>query len=332
MPHLEKVLAQAEKEMVLPGLSVEPGAPRLALYKRFLKIENHRLRLAHQAGGGGREICHRRVNMLDVLLRQLFADACRACPPCEREPDSLPAMLAIGGYGRGELNPYSDVDILFLHGHPSDQIPAHVDALIKQVLYVLWDIGFKVGHSTRSIQEACEHANEDNVSKTALLEARFLAGHEPLVAEFQRRFAEGCLHGQERAYLAWRQEDQQTRHQKYGPTVFLQEPNVKSSPGGLRDFHNLLWSIYFQEEDEPGTLNKKGFIHASERKTLEAAYDFLLRVRTDLHYLSKQSVGFADVVLPRAESPTVSGIRRTTPCGAARRSCGIITTTPGRWR
>ena len=138
MPHLEKVLAQAEKEIVLPGLSVEPGAPRLTLYKRFLIFENDRLRLAHHGGGGWREICRRRVNMLDVFLRQLFADACRACQPCEQAPESLPAMLAIGGYGRGELNPYSDVDILFLHDHPPDTMPGHVDALIKQVLYVLW--------------------------------------------------------------------------------------------------------------------------------------------------------------------------------------------------
>ena len=316
MPHLDKVLAQAEKEIILPGLSVEAGAPRLALYKRFLKIENHRLRLAHQAGGGGREICRRRVNMLDVFLRQLFADACRACPPCEAEPGTLPAMLAIGGYGRGELNPYSDVDILFLHDHPADAMPGHIDAFIKQVLYVLWDIGFKVGHSTRSIREACEHANADNISKTALLEARFLAGNEPLVARFQRQFAETCLRGQERGYLTWRREDQETRHLKYGPTVFLQEPNVKASPGGLRDFHNLLWCLYFQEEDEPILFKRKGFIHPSERKTLEAAYDFLLRVRTDLHYLAIRSsdaltLYFQGQVADRFRYPQNSTLRRS---------------------
>ena len=316
MPHLQKVLAQAEKEIVVPGLSVNPTAPRLSLYKRFLKIENHRLRLAHQAGGNGREICRRRVNLLDVFLRHLFADACRACPPCEQNPESLPAMLAIGGYGRGELNPYSDVDILFLHDFESNDLPSHVDALIKQILYVLWDIGFKVGHSTRSIHEACGHANLDNISKTALLEARYLAGRESLMQIFQQQFTTSCLDGQESAYLAWRQEDQSVRHQKYGPTVFLQEPNVKSSPGGLRDFHNLLWCLYFQGEEDAPALTKKGFIHPTERRTLEAAYDFLLRVRTDLHYLAKRAADsltlyFQGQIADRFRYPQNSTLRRS---------------------
>ncbi len=126
-------------------------------------------------------------------------------------------------------------------------MPAEINELIKQVLYALWDIGFKVGHSTRSICEACEHANEDNVCKTALVESRYLAGPRALFVEFQQRFEEACVRGQEASYLAWRLEDQRVRHQKYGPTVFLQEPNIKSSPGGLRDYHNLLWSLYFKE-------------------------------------------------------------------------------------
>ncbi len=317
MPHLDKVLANAEKELALPCLAAEPGAPRLPFYRRFLKIENHRLRLAHQAGGGGREICRRRVSLLDVFLRHLFADACRACIPCEGSPETLPAMLAIGGYGRGELNPSSDVDILFLHDFASDAMPPHVDALIKNILYVLWDIGFKVGHATRSIREACDHANRDNISKTALLEARYLAGREPLVAEFWRRFETSCLRGQEHSYLAWRREDQRTRHLKYGPTVFLQEPNVKSSPGGLRDYHNLLWCLYFREaKDEGSPFSKSGFIHATERRSLEKAYDFLLRVRTDLHYLAKRSsdsltLYFQGQIADRFRYPQANILRRS---------------------
>jgi [protein-PII] uridylyltransferase len=292
MPHLDKVIAHAQRELTASTSVAEAGqlAPQLPLYKRFLKIENHRLRLAHQAGGGGLEICRRRVNLLDVFLRHLFADACKACLPAENIQHTLPAMVAIGGYGRGELNPYSDVDILFLHDFPVDQTPEHLNELIKQILYVLWDIGFKVGHATRSIQEACDHANSDNISKTALLEARYLAGRQSLMPEFKRRFDRDCLEGQEAAYLDWRMEDQRVRHLKYGNTVFLQEPNVKSSPGGLRDYHNLLWSAYFKERAANiDQLTEKQFINESERRTLEQAHDFLLRVRTDLHYLAKRS-------------------------------------------
>ena len=318
MPHLQKVLAHAERELAVTDLAThDPEKPRLPLYKRFLKIENHRLLLAHQAGGGGLEICRRRVALLDILLRQLFADACLACPPCVREADTLPAMLAIGGYGRGVLNPHSDVDILFLHDFGPDKIPAHVNRLIKQVLYVLWDIGFKVGHATRSIREACDHANRDNVSKTALLESRFLAGRELLVAEFRRRFEQACMRGQESKYLAWREEDQRNRHLKYGPTVFLQEPSVKSSPGGLRDYHNLLWSLLFLEQEVGGDpLQRNAFIHSSERRTLEAANDFLLRVRTDLHYLTRRSsdaltLHFQGQIADRFSYPQANTLRRS---------------------
>ena len=140
--------------------------------------------------------------------------------PTSRASARLPALLAIGGYGRGVLNPHSDVDVLFLHDFGVDKIPTHINAIIKQVLYALWDIGFKVGHATRSIREACEHANRDNISKTSLLESRFLAGRESLVATFRERFVQACVRGQEAKYLGWRREDQRTRHLKYGPTVF----------------------------------------------------------------------------------------------------------------
>lgn len=291
MAHQAKMIAHAAREF-LPA-RVAPSsqlAAQLPLYKRFLRIEDHRLRLAHQAGGGGREICHRRVHLLDVFLQHLFADACKACLPDDLAASAAPAMVAIGGYGRGELNPFSDVDIMFLHNFAADKAPEPMHELIKQILYVLWDIGFKVGHATRSIREACSHANEDNISKTALLEARFLAGRETLLTDFKARFDRACVQGHERAYLAWRQEDQRTRHLKFGPAIFLQEPNVKSSPGGLRDYHNLLWSAFFRERAiSVDHLAEQKFINDSERRSLEKAYDFILRVRTDLHYLARRS-------------------------------------------
>jgi [protein-PII] uridylyltransferase len=315
MPHLEKVLAHAQRQ--LADSSVPKAgqlAAQLPLYKKFLKIENHRLHLAHHAGGGGLEICHRRVSLLDIFLRQLFEDASKVCLAGD---GAQPAMVAIGGYGRGELNPYSDVDILFLHDFRADKVPGHISEFIKQILYVLWDIGFKVGHSTRSIREACEHANRDNISKTALLEARYLAGPETLVNDFKRRFDEHCVEGQENAYLAWRQQDQQARHLKYGPTVFLQEPNVKSSPGGLRDYHNMLWSTYFKERAANiDQITERQFINQSERRTLEQAHDFILRVRTDLHYLAKRSadtlvINYQSQIADRFKYPQDNVMRRT---------------------
>jgi [protein-PII] uridylyltransferase len=311
-PHLKQVLAHAERGLAnLDDLPTGTPAERLPAYKRFLKIENHRLRLAHQAGGGGREICRRRVNLVDIFLRQLVEDASRACPAAGSNgavAAAAPvAILAIGGYGRGELNPYSDVDLLFLHDHTPAKVPPHLNEFIKQVLYVLWDIGFKVGHGTRSIREACEHANQDNVSKTALLEARYVAGRENLFTTFRTRFEKACIHGQEQAYIQWRQDDQRSRHLKCGPTVFLQEPNVKTSPGGLRDYHNLLWSAYFIERAGDGvSFTQRNFMTDKEQRTLERAYDFLLRVRTDLHYLTRRA---ADVLSSPLQSQIASRFR-----------------------
>ena len=131
-------------------------ADSLPLYKKFLKIEEHRLRLRHQYGGGGREICALRVELIDVLLQHIF-DAAVASAVRDRRGAPPPlTVIALGGYGRRELNPFSDVDIMFLHETERGEISAYAAQVIEQILYLLWDVGFKVGHSTRSISEAIE--------------------------------------------------------------------------------------------------------------------------------------------------------------------------------
>ena len=188
MLHRDKILAHAAQLLVS-----EEGPPRmdaqLAVYKRFLKIEEHRLRLAHRAGASGLEVSRYRAELLDVFLQHLYETARQThyrgatAPPVAQgnghhEPVSaerhtrlpLPAitLLATGGYGRGELNPFSDVDILFLHdAGPDDPVRRELDGFVKQILYLLWDVGFKVGHATRSIAGTIAHANADPVSKTS---------------------------------------------------------------------------------------------------------------------------------------------------------------------
>src|SRR5438309_2513241 len=166
--HLEQVLAHAENQLAATG--AKRPTEVLPIYKRFLKIEEHRLRLKHQAGGGGREICARRADLVDVLLRRVF-DAATASARGEKNDGSALALIAIGGYGRGELNPFSDVDVMLLHGNGAGKISAYVEEMAQQILYLLWDIGFKVGHSTRSMKEALTQANRDMLTKTAMLES-----------------------------------------------------------------------------------------------------------------------------------------------------------------
>lgn len=282
--HLEKILAHAERELTAEGS--RRLRERLDLYKKFLKIEEHRLRLKHYSGAGGLEIVRDRAALLDIVLRHLFEGALEG----SSYKDKLPpvALLAIGGYGRGELSPYSDVDILFLHD--SARISAEAAEVIEQVLYMLWDVGFKVGHSTRSIDEAIRLANADVLTKTSLLESRFLAGDHRRYSKFRREFFERCVRGQVDNYLKWRLENQDERHRKYGGSVFMQEPNVKNGCGGLRDYHNMQWICYFRDGVmSTAKLVERKYISESDRRAIDRAYDFLLRVRTELHYLSKRT-------------------------------------------
>src|SRR5438105_954479 len=284
---LEKVLAHAESRLAPTG--TRRPTEVLPLYKKFLKVEEHRLRLRHQAGGGGREICASRAELVDVLLRYVFGAASSAAARGNGETQVPLALIALGGYGRGELNPFSDVDVMLLHQQRTEVSP-HLAEMVNQILYLLWDSGFKVGHSTRSIKEAIAQANSDMHTKTAMLEARFLAGNTELAREFREQFRSKCVVGHERDYVELRMKDQVSRHKKFGDSVYLQEPNLKSGCGGLRDYQNLLWITYFREGSlSTNQLVGKDWLSESDQRRIERAYDFLLRLRTDLHYATARA-------------------------------------------
>src|SRR5215216_6880869 len=279
---LDKVLAHAESRLAPTG--TRRPTEVLPLYKKFLKVEEHRLRLRHQAGAGGREICAHRAELVDVLLRYVFGAASSAAAHGNGEAQAPLALIALGGYGRGELNPFSDVDVMLLHQQRAE-VSAHLAEMVNQILYLLWDSGFKVGHSTRSIKEAIAEANRDMRTKTGMLESRFLAGDRELAREFREQFRSKCVEGREREYVEMRMQDQVARHKKFGDSVYLQEPHVKSGCGGLRDYQNLLWMTYFKEGSlSTNQLVGKDWLSESDQRRIERAYDFLLRLRTDLHY------------------------------------------------
>ena len=292
--HLEQVLAHAENRLAATG-SRRPTEV-LPLYKKFLKVEEHRLRLKHQAGGGGREICARRSELIDILLQYVFCAAAAAAR--ENGGAEVPlALVALGGYGRGELNPFSDIDVMLLH-RQRDEISPNLEEMVNQVLYLLWDSGFKVGHATRSIKEAIAQANRDMRTKTAMLESRFLAGDRELAQEFRAQFRSKCVDGREREYVEMRMQDQLARHKKFGDSVYLQEPNLKNGCGGLRDYQNLLWINYFKEGSlSMNQLVGKDWLSESDQRRIERAYDFLLRLRTDLHYATGRATDILHINL-----------------------------------
>src|SRR5947208_4224494 len=311
--HLEKILAHAERQ--LASADAQRPSDVLPVYRKFLKIEEHRLRLRQQAGDGGREVCARRVDLVDVLLRRVFSTVCQiiangngSCPM---------ALLALGGYGRGELNPFSDVDVMFLHREKGRGVSNATGQIIEQVLYLLWDIGFKVGHSTRTIKEAIAAANADMVTKTAMLESRLVAGNQELEEKFRAQFRAKCVAGYEREYIEMRMRDQQARHAKFGNSVYLQEPNLKSGCGSLRDYQNLLWMTFFKEGSLTTThLVCKDWLSERDRRRIEAAYDFLLRVRTELHYLHHRAtdvlhLNMQETMAQRLRYPQERGLLRS---------------------
>ncbi len=308
------------------------AADKLAVYKSFLKVQTHRLKIEHRAGGDGRKICEARAAILDALLRHLWNSAKASLSlQAQKEFPSI-ALVAIGGYGRAELNPHSDIDFMFLHeGQVAVGKPLpHLAKLIDGVLYPLWDIGLKVGHAVRSIEDCVSVANSDMQSKTSVIEARLIAGSEKLFLKFQRAVVAKCVVGYEEKYIAARLEDQTTRRTKYGNSACMQEPNLKNGCGGLRDFQNLLWMAFFKYRTRSlADLQAREFVSAAERKQLETAYDFLLRARTELHYHVNRPLD----VLGKNLQPTVAtnlGLQRPFAEQAHRKiQCVIFTRTHG---
>ena len=309
--HQEKVLEHAEREL---NAARGHGSPYLLpLYQKFLKIENYRLRLRHQAGGGGREVCASRASLIDVLLRHIFTAASATAKEKTRAKVIPVSLVALGGYGRGELNPASDVDVMFLHPNTGKKIPESLAQTVEQVLYFLWDIGLKVGHSTRSVREAVAQANKEMLTKTAMLEARHLIGDENLYQRFRAQFRSHCVQGHVKEYIAARMEDQTRRHTKFANNVYLQEPDVKRGCGGLRDYQNLLWITYFKEGALTTThLVGKDWLSPGDRHRIDRAYDFLLRVRTQLHYTNQRSTDVLHLSL-QSEIARRLGYNQTTP-------------------
>ena len=193
------------------------------------------------------------------------------------------AVVATGGYGRGELAPGSDIDLLFVR--PYKQNPWG-ESVVEFILYMLWDLGLKVGHATRSLPECVRLAKQDVTIRTALLEARYLAGDRKLFEEMRKKFWGEVVHGSGLDFVEAKLAERDERHARQGESRYLVEPNVKEGKGGLRDLQTLYWiGKYLYHVEDAADLVGHNVFTRDEYKTFQNAEAFLWDVRVRLHYL-----------------------------------------------
>ena len=194
------------------------------------------------------------------------------------------ALCAVGGYGRGTLAPGSDIDLLFIL--PYKQTPWG-EQVTEYVLYMLWDLGQKVGHAVRSVDECIRMARADMTVRTATLEARFLTGDEGLYDNLVHRFETEIMPRTGPEFIAAKMAERDERHKQMGNTRYVVEPNIKDGKGGMRDLNTLFWiGKYFYQVKTSQELVGKGVLTAAEYRLFSRAEDFLWTVRCHLHFLT----------------------------------------------
>ncbi|MEO5362909.1 MAG: [protein-PII] uridylyltransferase [Magnetococcus sp. DMHC-8] len=296
------------------GTVGQEGAERrkvfLGLLQNALAAGRERLHQNHLDGASGYHVTQGHAHLMDVLLHRLYLFVHDG----RDDGQSTFSVVATGGYGRGELAPYSDIDLLFLlpnelaltrsrkkaaaaparpaRGAVASSAPAPPDEpqdplsrRVEQMLYCLWDMGLDVGHAVRTVQECVQLARQNVEIRTSMLESRFLSGDKTLFAAYHDTLFAKVLERGPEAFLRAKLVEQTKRHERFGNSLFYLEPNVKENPGGLRDLQTFSWiSKYRHQVQKVRDLIPKGLITEEEYRTFIRCQSFLKRVRNALHY------------------------------------------------
>ena len=236
----------------------------------------------------GTESAQAQAFLVDQLVRVIYDHIVgRVYRASNRSTGERIAVLAVGGYGRGEMAPHSDVDIAFV---TPTKPTSWCEQVIEAMLYYMWDLGLKVGQSSRSLDEVVRMARSDLTIRTALLEGRYVWGDRELYDEASRRFWAEVVTGTEKQFVAEKLEERNERHKKLGDSRYVVEPNVKEGKGGLRDLHALYWiGKYIHKVRDASELVDVGLLTAEEYRAFRRAENFFWAVRCHLHTITNRA-------------------------------------------
>src|SRR5690606_17992508 len=266
------------------GSSPAVRAGLLRLLKQRLAQGRAAAEAMLRADGGGHACAERLSHLMDEVIRALYDFVAGHVYPA-RNPSSAEhmAVVAVGGYGRGTLAPGSDIDLLFVL--PYKQTPWG-EQVVEYMLYMLWDLGLKVGHATRDIDECIRLSRTDMTIRTSILEARFVQGRRGLYDTLVTRFDQEVVKDTGAEFVQAKLAERDARHAKAGESRYLVEPNIKEGKGGLRDLQTLFWiGKYFYRVRTAGELVEKGVFTQGEYNRFRKAEDFLWAVRCHMHFL-----------------------------------------------
>ena len=275
----------------------------LALLRDALEAGRAEVRKRFEAGtADSLATVHAHAFLVDQVLRVAYDVAEREYPTAVPTKGDRLAMIAVGGYGRAEMAPASDVDLLFLF--PYKQTPRG-EQVVEFVLYLLWDLKLKVGHATRSVDECLRLARQDWTITTAVLEARYLWGDQDLYNELRHRFTDEVVAGTKLPFVEAKLAERDARHKRMGDSRYVVEPNIKEGKGGLRDLQTLYWiGKYVYGANDATDLVQRGVLSADEARRFDKALALMLAIRCHLHYLT----GRAEERLTFDLQPEIAGL------------------------
>src|SRR5213083_3399483 len=272
---------------------------RLDFFRGALAEGLEALKQRHAEGASGEDSVHTHARFMDDVVASLSHLASDDAEAAGLTPTPY-VVVALGGYGRGELHPSSDIDLMIVY---DGELSPYVQRVMQELLYTLWDLGLHVGHSLRSLEDCVAMARTDFPSRTSMQQARLVVGDKKLFTRFGRMLRDNVYRHDFEQFLATTLAEREQRYRKHGASPYIGEPNIKESAGGLRDMHTAMWlgAAKFRARTLR-ELADRGLITPHEQEAADRALTFLWRVRNELHFFS----GHKNDVLSRELQPRIA--------------------------